>query len=232
VPSPAAVKILAEVGAPVRGGGIDRELCTPTGAAILASVVTEWGTMPEMVPIAIGYGAGDADLSDRANVLRITVGTRAATSASDELLSVRANLDDMNPEWCEQIASRLQAVGAVDVWWTPIVMKKSRPALELSCLIPEASFEAACGVFFRDATTLGLRYDRVSRRVLARKHVTVDTQYGPIAMKVGYLGEELVNAAPEYELCKEVADRSGVPLKEVYAAAIAAYRDKKRCVGA
>jgi uncharacterized protein (DUF111 family) len=156
--------------------------------------------------------------------LRITAGKPVAFASGDELLCVRANLDDMNPEWCEQIASRLQAVGAVDVWWTPIVMKKSRPALELSCLIPEGKLEAASAIFFRDATTLGLRYDRVSRRVLARKHITVDTQYGPIAMKVGYLGDEAVNAAPEYEACREVADRASVPLKEVYAAAIAAWR--------
>jgi pyridinium-3,5-bisthiocarboxylic acid mononucleotide nickel chelatase len=221
VPSPAALEVLREAGAVTTDGGVARELCTPTGAAILASAVTRWGPMPELVVRAIGYGAGDADLPDRANVVRLVAGRPAQEEAA--LYRLEANVDDMSPEMCEHAAEALVAAGAIDVWWTPIAMKKSRPALLLSALAPQTALDAVSRAALRETTTLGVRFDPVARRTLARRVVEVETAFGPVPVKIASLDGEVVNAAPEYEACREAARRHGVPLKRVYAAAVAAY---------
>ncbi|GAB4532378.1 MAG: hypothetical protein Tsb0020_48500 [Haliangiales bacterium] len=242
VPAPAALEILREAGAVSEGGGLARELCTPTGAAILAAAVDRWAPMPPAVPIAVGYGAGDSELPDRANVLRVIVATpragagqspagpavatdgdpASAELSGDSMWRIEANIDDMSAELCEHAAEAAFAAGAVDVWWTPIVMKKGRPALLMAALCPGDARERVVTALLRETTTIGVRYDQVARRVLAREVVTVDTEFGPLPIKLGWLDGALVNAAPEYEACRAAAQAAGVALKRVFAAALVA----------
>ena len=220
VPSPAALEILREAGASVCDGGVARELCTPTGAAILAHAVSAWRAMPAMTPVAVGLGAGDADLPDRPNVLRMSLGR---PQEQGTVVRVEANIDDMSAELCEHAAAAIVAAGALDVWWIPITMKKSRPALLLQALAPAGVLDAVLRAVLTETTTIGVRHDLVERRVLDREHVLVDTRYGRLPMKVARLDGVVVNAAPEYEACRAAAAERGASLKDVFAAAIAAW---------
>lgn len=233
VPAPAALEILREAGGVMADGGLARELCTPTGAAILAAAVTHWAPMPPLVPVAVGYGAGDAVLPDRANVLRVIIGRPAAGQpdmapsapvdiAPDRLWRVEANIDDMSPELCAHAAERAFAAGAVDVWWTPIVMKKGRPALMLAALAPDPALAAVSEAMLRETSTIGVRFDRVSRRVLERRIAHVDTVYGRLPVKIALLDGDVVNIAPEHDPCAAAARDHGVALKQVLAAVVAA----------
>jgi uncharacterized protein (TIGR00299 family) protein len=222
VPAPAALEVLREAGGVMADGGLPRELCTPTGAAILASAVTAWAPAPAGKPVAIGWGAGDAELADRANVLRVTIMAIAAAQ-THAVWQIDANLDDMSPELCAPAAEAIFGAGALDVWWTPITMKKGRPALTLSALAEDATREAVIAAILRETTTIGVRYARLQRTVLARKTVEVATRFGPIPVKLALDGEVVRNAAPEYEACAAAAKQFNVPVKTVYAAAIMAY---------
>jgi hypothetical protein len=223
VPSPAALRILA--GAQVEDGGVEMELCTPTGAAIAASVVDEYRQLPAATVAGSGYGVGDRKLDDRPNLLRAILFEPEAPDCTDTAgIVLEANIDNMPPEWCGHLLERLFATGARDVWFTPIIMKKGRPALTLSVLCAAEDAERLGDTMFAESTTIGLRYRSVGRRVLGREVVEVETQYGPIAVKLALDGERVVNAAPEYESCRAAAQRCRVPLKEVYAAALTAYR--------
>ena len=203
-------------------GGVERELCTPTGAAILAASVTGWSPAPAGKPVAIGWGAGDADLADRANVLRL-VALEVAARDADAVWQIEANLDDMSPELCAPAAEPVFAAGALDVWWSPITMKKGRPALTLSALATEDTRDTVVAAILRETTTIGVRYAKVERTVLARRTVEVPTRYGSIPVKVARDGDAVVNAAPEFEACAAAAKRHGVPVKLVFAAALAAF---------
>ncbi|HUH02358.1 MAG TPA: nickel pincer cofactor biosynthesis protein LarC [Kofleriaceae bacterium] len=222
VPSPAALEIMKECGGLTTDGGLSRELCTPTGAAIVAASVTSWGPMPPLTPLATGYGAGDADLEDRANVVRLIVG-RPQAAASDVMMRLEANVDDMSPELCEHAAAQLVGAGAVDVWWTPIVMKRGRPALLLGALAPVEQYQAVVEAILRETSTIGVRYDRVARRVLERRQEWVETAHGRARIKLATRDGVVLNAAPEYEDCRQLAVATGVPLKRIYAAVMAAY---------
>jgi len=232
VPSPAALEILRAAGGATCDGGIARELCTPTGAAIAAHAVSTWTAMPPLQPVAVGYGAGDADLPDRPNVLRLVLGRPSPTAdpAADETIyRIESNVDDMSPEMCENAADLLVAAGAVDVWWTPIAMKKSRPALLLQALAPAAALDAVARAILIETTSIGVRFDRVARRVLERRQHWVETRFGRLPLKLASLDGRVVNAAPEYEACRAAARATGAPLKEVFAAAVAAWeRDPER----
>jgi uncharacterized protein (TIGR00299 family) protein len=220
VPAPATLELLA--GADVEAGG-DTELTTPTGAGILAASVSGYGVMPAMRVVAVGWGAGDRDLKDRPNLLRIVAGQPAAASEAIDCVIVAANVDDMNPEWCEPLADALFAAGALDVWFTPIVMKKGRPALTVSALCTVGKRDGVARALLAESTTIGVRFSSVSRQTLARRSVEVDTPWGKVAVKVAGEAEGLVNAAPEYADCRRVAESAGVPVKRVYAAALAAF---------
>ena len=139
-------------------------------------------------------------------------------------LRVEANLDDMNPELSEHVTDALFAAGAVDVWWTPVTMKRSRPAVILSALAPAAALERVAEVILRETTSIGLRFDAVERRTLDRRVEMVETPYGPVAVKVASRQGKVWNVAPEHQSCRDVARARGVPLKDVYAAALAAWR--------
>lgn len=222
VPAPAALEVLRAARGVMTDGGLARELCTPTGAAILAATVTSWTSAPMGTPLAIGWGAGDADLADRANVLRAVV-IEPAGGSTDVVWQIDANLDDMSPELCGPAADAVFAAGALDVWWTPITMKKGRPALTLSALAETSVREAVVAAILRETTTIGVRYSPRERTVLARRSVEVTTRYGAISIKLAMQGEAVLNAAPEYEACATAAKVHGVPVKLVFAAALAAY---------
>jgi uncharacterized protein (TIGR00299 family) protein len=222
VPAPAALEVLREAGGVMADGGVARELCTPTGAAILAATVTAWTAAPAGKPVAVGWGAGDAELADRANVLRV-VAMEVAAARTGAVWQVDANIDDMSPELCAPAADAVFAAGALDVWWTPITMKKGRPALTLSALVEDAAKDAVIAAILRETTTIGVRYALLQRTVLARKTVEVVTRFGPIPVKVALDGDAVRNAAPEYEACAAAARQFNVPVKTVYAAAIMAY---------
>ncbi len=223
VPSPAALEILRRAGGVMTDGGVARELTTPTGAAILAHAVTTWAPAPTGTALAVGWGAGDMDLADRPNVVRVTV-VAPRGHAADELWRVEANLDDQSPEIAVHAIEHALAAGAVDAWFTPITMKKGRPALAFAALVPAAAREAVVAALLRETSTIGVRFDRVERTALSRAVIVVDTPYGPIPIKVARDADGTVrNAAPEHDACKAAAQAAGAPLKLVYAAAIAAW---------
>lgn len=222
VPAPAALEVLREARAVMADGGVARELCTPTGAAILAATVTAWTAAPTGRPVAIGWGAGDADLADRANVLRVTVIELAATT-TEAVWQVDANIDDMSPELCGPASDAVFEAGALDVWWAPITMKKGRPALMLSALVETAARDAVIAAILRETTTIGVRFAPRERTVLARQTIEVATRYGTIPVKVASEGGAVRNAAPEYEACAAAAKQHGVPVKLVFAAVLAAF---------
>jgi uncharacterized protein (TIGR00299 family) protein len=223
VPSPAALEILRRAGGVMTDGGVARELTTPTGAAILAHAVTAWTPAPTGVALAVGWGAGDVELADRPNVVRVTA-VAARGHAADELWRVEANLDDQSPEIAAHAIDHALAAGAVDAWFTPITMKKGRPALAFAALVPAAARAAVVAALVRETTTIGVRFDRVERTVLSRATVMVDSAYGPIPVKVARDDDGTVrNAAPEHDACLAAALASGAPLKLIYAAVIAAW---------
>lgn len=226
VPAPAALEVLREAGGVTSDGGVARELCTPTGAAVLAAAVTAWQPAPAGTPLAVGWGAGDAELDDRANVVRVVaLAPRAALANS--VWQLEANIDDMTPELCAAASEAVLATGALDVWWTPITMKKGRPALLLSALVDDRLRDPVIAAILRETTTIGVRYARRERTVLARRNVEVATRYGAIAVKLAIDGDTIRNAAPEYEACAAAARTHGVPVKAVYAAALAAWAAKE-----
>jgi pyridinium-3,5-bisthiocarboxylic acid mononucleotide nickel chelatase len=221
VPAPATLELLK--GAEVEAGG-EFELTTPTGAAILAASVGKYCELPPMKIAGVGWGAGDRELHDRPNLLRVVVGHPSEQVVEQESLSViEANLDDMNPELSEPLMEALFAAGALDVWFAPIVMKKGRPALMVGALCESAKRDEVVKACLRESSTIGVRHHAVARTVLARRFVEVDTPFGKIPIKVAGEDEQVINAAPEYDACRRAAKEHGVPVKQVYAAALSAF---------
>jgi uncharacterized protein (DUF111 family) len=202
------------------------ELCTPTGAAIIASCVESFGPIPAASVIASGYGAGDKSLPDRPNHLRaILFEPDLPDALEQEAWVVEANIDDMSSELCGYLMERLFDGGARDAWFSPIVMKKGRPALTIHALCSSADREAIGAILLSESTSLGFRFYHTGRCVLRREMIEVQTPYGPIPFKLGLRGERVLNASPEYEVCREAALRLKLPLKEIYAKALAAYQN-------
>lgn len=221
VPAPATTELLK--GVPTYGGPVEAELVTPTGAAIVTTACRSFGPMPPMTVKAIGWGAGRLDLP-HPNLLRLFVGEPARRPREQQLVVIETNIDNMNPELFGHLMDRLFAAGALDVFYAPIVMKKSRPATLVSVLAEPAIADALSEILFRDTTTLGIRLTHVDRRCLDREWRAVDTDYGRVRVKVGRFGDEIMSAAPEYEDCRRAAEGCGVPIKTVYEAAQAAFR--------
>jgi pyridinium-3,5-bisthiocarboxylic acid mononucleotide nickel chelatase len=222
VPAPATAELLRDVPILAEGQG---ELTTPTGAAILATIVGRFGPLPPLRIRATGYGAGTRELGDRPNVLRVTVGEPVGAAdepAAPEVTLVEANVDDMSPQLVAPLCEALLDAGAVDVWSTAIVMKKGRPALQVSALAPPGAVADVQRAFFRNSTTLGVRMHALGRAVLGRAFERVDTAYGPVRVKIGALDGEVLGAQPEFEDCRRLAARAKVPVQRVWAAASAA----------
>jgi len=223
LPAPATVELLK--GVPVYSAGIEGELVTPTGAAIIRTLASGFGGIPSMTVRSIGYGAGKSEFPFP-NVLRVLVGEAKSEAAvpTDRVSVVETNIDDMNPEFYDLVFEKLLAAGALDVYVTPIVMKKCRPAALLSAICPVDRANDVAGIILRETTTFGVRISQADRRCLERKWETVTTKFGEIRMKVGLLDGEPVTASPEYEDCRKAAETHGVAVRMVYEEAVAEYR--------
>ncbi|MBI4550139.1 MAG: nickel pincer cofactor biosynthesis protein LarC [Candidatus Omnitrophica bacterium] len=215
VPGPGAMELLK--GFPVRFVSTKSELVTPTGAAILAALAETTEEVPALTVDRIGYGAGTADLKDRANLLRLTVGEIPEKKFSgDRILVLEANLDDMNPLGFEILYARLFQAGALDVFVVPVLMKKMRPAYKLSVLFEHARKDAVAAIVFAETTTFGVRFLEVDRFILDRSIVRVPTRFGRVAVKIGRANGIPGIASPEYEDCKKIALARRRPFAEVY----------------
>jgi len=221
VPAPATVELLH--GVPSYGGPVEAELVTPTGAAILTTICRHFGEMPPMTIRAVGWGAGSKDLP-HPNLLRLFLGEPAKRPQEQRLVLIETNIDDMNPELFGHVMERLLEAGALDVFYTPIVMKKSRPATLVSVLSEPPLVDTLSDILFRETTTLGVRLTDVARRCLDREWREVQTEYGPVRVKIGRLDDDALTIAPEYEDCVRLAKEKGVPAKAVYEAARTAAR--------
>ena len=217
VPAPATVELLK--GAPVYSSGIQAELVTPTGAAIVKTLATRFGAFPEMKIEASGYGAGTRDFPGHANVVRLTVGEAVpalAAKTSRETISVlEANLDDLNPQVFGYVMDRLLDEGALDVFALPVQMKKNRPGTLLTVLCKPENGDQLTRLIFTETTTLGVRRRDEQRQTLARRWVSVATQWGDVRMKVASMNGTVTNYAPEYEDCRRIAAERHLPLKTV-----------------
>src|SRR5215216_7338972 len=218
IPPPAVTELLK--GVPFYATEIKGELLTPTGAAIITTVCTDYGPIPEMKTETTSYGAGTREYQDFPNVLRVLLGETEDTSATDERLwMLETNLDDASPQIVGHAMDRVLESGARDCFFTPVQMKKNRPGVLLSVLCSRDKKEAVMRLLFMETTTLGVRSYEVTRRALQRSMVRVETQYGPIDVKVAHLDGRVVNEMPEFEQCRQAAAKTGVPLKVVEEAA-------------
>ena len=214
VPGPATADLLK--GVPTYARGLDGELTTPTGAALLATLAESFGPLPHLRVEQIGYGAGSKDLPHAPNLLRVFIGEDSTQGDADLITVLEANLDDMNPEWFEYAQEQLFAQHALDVFYTPIFMKKNRPATKLTVLCETDKVDTIVDTLFRHTSTFGVRTYEVRRQKLQRFSQTVESAYGPIAVKVGRWRGQVVQISPEYESCRQAARRCGVPLKDIY----------------
>jgi pyridinium-3,5-bisthiocarboxylic acid mononucleotide nickel chelatase len=221
IPAPAVLELLR--GAPTFSTGLPVELCTPTGAALLAEWVDAWGDLPALVVGATGYGAGTREL-ERPNVVRVVLGEPVEHRSAATALVLETTIDDLAGELVPPVLDALRAAGASDAWVRPVLMKKGRPGYEVVCIGPPAAGEALRRVLFRETTTLGVRGRFVDKWALDRSWVEVDVAGAAVRLKVGRLDGEVVNVAPEYEDCAAAARATGLPLKEVYARARSAWR--------
>ncbi|MDQ1641425.1 MAG: pyridinium-3,5-bisthiocarboxylic acid mononucleotide nickel chelatase [Actinomycetota bacterium] len=221
VPGPAVLALLAEAGAPVQSGPSASEMCTPTGAALLAATVSTWGGLPLMTVTATGVGAGSRDDEGVANVLRVVIGDRVTMDGSTESVVLSANVDDLDPRLWPAVLARLLDAGADDAWLTPILMKKGRPAHTLSVLTDRGRAESLRRVVFTETSTIGLREQVVTKHALARELRTVDVDGESVRVKVALLDGAVVNATPEFDDVVAAASRLGRPVKSVLAAASA-----------
>ena len=222
VPAPATVELLERF--PSVGTDVPHELTTPTGAAILTTLGSPARRRPAMEQYRVGYGAGGRDNPDMPNVLRLFVGQLAVDDTGDEVWVVETNLDDLSPEIVAHACERIFQAGALDVFTSPIGMKKGRQGILIQALAPPSRLEAVEDAIFAETTTLGVRRYKVQRSKLERTKETVSTAYGEIGIKVGRRAGRVVTAAPEYEDCRAAAEATGTPLKAVYEAAQAAFR--------
>jgi len=231
VPAPATLEILA--GIPL--GSIDEpfEFITPTGAAIVAEFAEAFGPMPAMKIEKIGYGVGTRVLESRPNVLRAVLGEAIAQAAApdgyerDTITRMETNIDDLSPEILGAVTEQLLKAGALDVFLTPIQMKKNRPGLQLTALCEESAVAAVAELIFRQTTSFGVRMDRVDRLKLVRTFETVQTLYGAVTVKIGSLAGETLQVSPEFESCKALSEKTGQPIRTIFEAVVQARRAVK-----
>lgn len=217
VPAPATMRLLE--GIPVYSRGPQAELVTPTGAALLRALGKGFGPLPLQRVLSHGYGAGKNDYPDWPNLLRIIISEPAEPFATDEVVVISTNIDDMNPENFEYLMERLFEKGALDIYLTPVQGKKTRPGTLLTILCNPADVSVLAPVLFSESTTFGVRYHREERIKLNREIIDVITDWGSIKVKVGTGGGDLFTVSPEFEDCRNVARKNRVPLKRVYEAA-------------
>ncbi|MGB7599147.1 MAG: nickel pincer cofactor biosynthesis protein LarC [Candidatus Sulfotelmatobacter sp.] len=225
VPAPATVELLAN--APVYSSGLLMELVTPTGAAIVKTLVSRFASFPEMKIEKSGYGAGTRDFPGHPNVLRLTIGEAthsvAANTESDTVAVLEANLDDLNPQVFGYVMDRLFEAGALDAFAMPVQMKKNRPGTLLTVLCKPEHASDLTQLIFTETTTLGVRRRDERRKTLARRWESVGTPWGEVRVKIASMNGTVTNYAPEYEDCRRIAEEHHVPLKQVMQEAARAY---------
>ena len=235
VPAPATVALLKD--APIYSSGIQSELLTPTGALILSEYATSYGPVPAMRVQQVGYGAGDRELAETPNVVRVLVGESVddrgdaplgASASAMRIVVLECEIDDMNPQIFGPLMDTLYAAGALEVFYSAVQMKKNRPGTLMTIVARPDHREQLTAIVFRESTTIGVRYQEMSRDCLDREMVTVDTAVGSVRFKVARQKGQVVNAQPEFDdLAKRAAER-GIPIKDVQALAIQAWLDNKK----
>jgi uncharacterized protein (TIGR00299 family) protein len=230
VPAPATVRLLT--GVPVYSTGIQAELVTPTGALLLSDFARGFGPMPAMTIERVGYGAGTRDFAHAPNALRVVIGERGAAEeplgGTETIVQIQCEIDDMSPQLFAPAVDRLVDAGALDVFLTPVQMKKGRPGTLVTVLVPSDRRRAVSDVLFRETTTIGVRFTRVERETLDRRWVDVQVDGGVVRMKIAGRDGEILNAAPEFDDCVRVAAATGRSVKAVQAEALRAWFDAGR----
>jgi len=224
VPAPATAKLLQ--GKPTYSNGVQRELVTPTGAAIVSTLCDTFGPQPQMTVSAIGYGAGSIELEGQPNVVRIMIGEAAdkvITGFDEEISVIEANLDDMNPQIYGYFLEKALAAGALDVYTTPVQMKKNRPGTLLTLLCKPQDTNSLMSLVFAETTTFGARTYRAQRRTLPRESVNVHTQFGDVRVKLSRVNGRILHVAPEFDDCRKLAVEKNVPLQRVFNEAMRSY---------
>ncbi len=221
VPAPATARLLE--GKPIYARGPETELTTPTGAAIASTLAASFGPLPPMKITSTGYGAGDRDFKNHANVLRAMLGERTSAPEATVVSILETNIDDTNAQVLGHALEKLMEAGALDATLSHLQMKKNRPGTLLRVISKPEDQERMAQIIFAETSTLGLRIQTAERRIQVREHVTVETAFGPVSGKVSPQG----TFAPEYEDCRAIADRTGIPLPQIMAAAIAVYLQTK-----
>ena len=236
IPAPATLELLKN--APVYSGEIQKELVTPTGAAIVSVLATRFASFPRIKPLKTGYGAGSRNFKNVPNVVRLTIGETVAAednapspatvhgAVTDEITILEANVDDMSPQVFGYVMERAFAQGALDVFGTAVQMKKNRPGTLLTVLCRPADAQQLTKLIFTETTSLGVRMRQEARATLTRRHVSVQTKWGEIRMKLANLNGSISNYAPEYEDCRRIAEQQQVPLKAVMQEAIKMYLEE------
>jgi uncharacterized protein (TIGR00299 family) protein len=213
VPAPATLSLMK--GRPIYSSGVEKELLTPTGAALLTSLGSEFGPMPSMSVERIGYGAGRDDLP-HPNLLRLIVGTSESNFGKERAMVIETNIDDMNPQLYDYVMERLFAAEVHEVFLTPILMKKNRPATLLTVICPSEKLPSVVEFLLRETTTLGLRWHEEERARAARRILRLRTKYGEVHFKLARWEGRAINLSPEYEDCKRLALKKRIPLKDVF----------------
>lgn len=226
LPAPATAELLR--GVPWRKLDIEGELVTPTGAAIITQIAERFGEMPAMKVDGIGYGAGKSDFGIP-NALRVLIGSEEeATGAAGSVAVIETNIDDLNPQFYERAVERLFSAGALDVFLSPVQMKKGRPGTLLTALCDPGRVRELAEIVLAETSTFGVRIARRERICLERRWEEVSTEFGPVRIKIGELNGRPLTASPEYEECKKAADRHGVPVRLVHEAALTCYRVSRK----
>jgi uncharacterized protein (TIGR00299 family) protein len=224
VPAPATTELLT--GIPLAPSIVACELTTPTGAAIVATVADDFGPLPPMKIARVGLGAGDRDMQEQANLLRLILGEADGHVVSDQIWVLETNLDDISGEIIGHTTTKLLEAGALDVYTTSIQMKKNRPGVLLSVLCGGDLVPKMEKIIFRETSTLGIRRWQACRHKLERRPHQVNTAWGPIDGKLAVLSDGSTSFSPEFESCKKIAEQHGVPLKDVYEGAMRAFEGK------
>jgi len=226
VPAPATVRLLGD--APSYSSGVQMETLTPTGALILTEYATSYGPMPAMRVSRVGYGAGDRELPETPNVVRVFVGEADSAVAAMRVTVLACEIDDMNPQIFGAVMDRLYAAGALEVFYQPVQMKKNRPGTLMTIVCAPERRDGLAALVFRETTTIGIRQQEMARLCLDREMVPVETAYGVVRFKIARLDGAVLNAQPEFDDLAQLAADRDVPIKMVQAAAQKAWLDSRQ----
>jgi pyridinium-3,5-bisthiocarboxylic acid mononucleotide nickel chelatase len=224
VPAPATLRLLGD--APIYSSGLQAELLTPTGALLLSGHASAYGPVPAMRVERVGYGAGEREFAETPNVLRVLVGRAADQPATERIVVLACEIDDMNPQIFGVLMDRLYDAGALEVFYAPVQMKKNRPGTLVTIIAAPERREALATLVFRETTTIGIRYQEMHRQRLEREIVVVETPLGPVRFKVARDREAVTNASPEFDDCARLAAERQLAVKDVQAIAVKAWLER------